>query len=327
VKTRLFYFALFDFDGTAGETFKPAGKNGIGVNEAYRMACDEIFGHPTGSNLFGKVGGLQNRAPTEFMSAILEIGERDKLIAKARGYHRRHGAKLAGYVPSGKGGGLAWDEGNSLSVITELFVRVKLKLLTAQIGMSCEDGSLWPSSCPGFIDLWRGMLAFNETSSDVKFVPGIISSGHDIFIQRCFRMWGLPEPGLMVTDDTMRSPAYAHLSVAERTKPQVGPVRVLCEQWLKKQGRIVDGDPLSCIEGRGFYGGDGLQADGKLAENLGLCFLWFNPEGKYRGSSRTHQVVNVRDWREIIGSLTSRKGVGMMRVGLPFAHIARTVFL
>lgn len=318
---RFSYFAFFDFDGTAGDTFKP-NRNGIGVNEAYKMACDKIFG--TDFAHFERAGGLQNRGPVEFVSAILENGERDKLIERAHVYLQKHKGELDGYVPAGKGASLVWD-GDPLSVISELLVRVKLKLLTAQIGGASRDDN-WPKPCPGFVEFWRGILAFNEVSPIVKFVPGIVSSGHDLFIRECFKMWGLPEPALMVTDDTMRSPVCAHLPLAERIKPRVGPVRILCEQWLKEQKRnIGHEDPLSCIAGRGFYAGDSLATDGDLAKNLDLCFLWFNPEGKETGSF-AGQVVKVSDWREIIGLLTSRKAVSMMTVGVPFRHIAQTLF-
>lgn len=319
-----YYFGIFDFDGTAAKTFS-LNKKGIGVNQAYKIACGEIFGCPLGLSLFDKVGGLQNRAPSEFVDAILEAGNRDQLIAKAREYAQKHRTELDGYIPRGKGVDLTWNNGCFSSFITELLVRVKLRLLTAQIGTPCDDGTLWPNPCMGFVELWRSLLAFNETSTEVKFVPGIISSGHDFFIKQCFAMWGLPEPEFMVTDDTMRSDACTHLSAVQKMKPQVGPVRIFCEQWLKKQERNIDGDPLSCIEGRGFYGGDALQADGGLAENLDLCFLWFNPEGKIRVNPQS-KIVNVKDWRDIIDLLTSEKAIDMMMAGTPFVRIAHTLF-
>ena len=318
------YFAVFDFDGTAAETFKPS-LNGVGVSQAYRMACAGIFGHPLGAELYDAVGGLQNRTAGELVAAIFGAGDSTTLIASARTCLHEEGPTLTGYVPPGKGASLEWNERQPLAVITELCVRLKLRILTAQIGMPCEDGSRWPSPCAGFVNFWRALLNVSG-SAGVRLVPGIVSSGHDYFIDRCFAMWGLPAPQFKVTDDTMRGPACATIPARERAKPHVWPVRLLCEQWLASRGERFAGDALDVIGGRGFYAGDCPRADGGLAENLGLAFLWFNPERKDPGSLKA-KVVNVINWSDLINPLLSDKALDMMSEGLPFAQIVDAVLV
>ncbi len=319
------YFAVFDFDGTIAQTFKPP-VDGVGVNEAYRMACAAIFG-PQGYDLFDAVGGLQNRTPRELVTAILATGKSEALIASARDCLRREGSALAGYVPpSVEGASLEWNDRDPLPVITELCVRIKLRTLTAQIGTPCEDGSPWPNPCAGFVEFWRALLAFGVTSLSrgVELVPGIVSSGHDYFIDQCFSMWELPAPRLKITDDTMRSPLCDAIPAHERGKPHVWPVRLLCEQWLRNRGEWSAEDALNVIGDRGFYAGDDPRADGGLAENLGLPFLWFNPERKASGNL-TAKTVQVKNWNDLTNPLFGEEATTMMSEGLPFLEIVQTV--
>ena len=60
---------VYDFDGTIANTFVPS-PNGIGVNDACRMAVGTMFG-ADGFAVFDEIGGLRNRSPLDFMRTFL----------------------------------------------------------------------------------------------------------------------------------------------------------------------------------------------------------------------------------------------------------------
>jgi len=307
------YFILLDYDETIANTFRQ-NRNGIDVTQAYQIACDQIFG----CRIFEQVGGLKNRTPGELVATILSA-ENEHVLTNAHNYlDKKNGENLGEHIQFVQDADLI-----------ELLVSAKLELLMAQIGTPCHDDSLWPNPCPGFVDLWKAMATFNERHSKVKLVPEIVSSGHDLFIKKCFKLWGLSEPTLMVTDDTMRSIACNHLLAEERRKPHIGPVRILCAQWLEQQGIVNSDDPISCIQGRGFYGGDCLRMDGQLAMNLKLPFFWFNPEGKNLESinKQNGRIVHVRNWQKVVNLLlVSEKAADMMMTGIPFSEMVDNLF-
>ena len=116
------YFALFDFDETIGKTFEP-NKRGVDVTQAYKIACGQIFQCP----VFEQVGGLKNGTPGELVRAILNTDKKDMLMTAALDYlDRECRDNLNGHVQ------LKADTDTS-TVITELLIRVKLRLLMAQI--------------------------------------------------------------------------------------------------------------------------------------------------------------------------------------------------
>ncbi|MDP2641692.1 MAG: hypothetical protein Q8P21_00120 [bacterium] len=269
---------LSDFDGTIAQTFVPSPR-GVGVHEAYSLSLRQIFGD-TGVMLYQLVGGIQNRTPGELLEAVLVAAgsHRENLTERSRFFLEREGKSLDGFVPEGKGGSLEWNAACPLPAMTEVLVRVKMQILFREIG------KLWPKPCKGFVCFYRHLREKNGAKL------GILSSGHDLFIEKCFEVWGESQPDLMVTDDLMRSRRCCNIPPEKRAKPQAGPYRMFCDEWFAKYGTPVP----SRMET--FYVGDSQATDGAMAKKLGLFFVWFNPD---ENGSGPRSVYSVSDWRSL----------------------------
>ncbi len=325
------YVIAFDFDETIAATFGKSAA-GVGVNEAYKMASSEVFG-AQGAELFTAVGGLKNRDAHSLTLAMLDSGDKPALLSAAQNYLATCNGHLKGLVPEGKGRPLVWSQIQASAVTTELLVQVKLRILAKQIGTPCHDDAAkrWPQPCPGFARLWECIALFNVeyASCGLEIVPVIISSGHHNFICECFALWGLTPPKFMVTDDDMRSPAYDHLSVAQRSKPSPSIFRVFCRQLLEAEDGVQNGDLLHCIDGKGLLAGDCLTMDKGLADNSLLSFLWFNHRMKVRPTGlngASCSIIEIHDWTQVVNRLLVGKAVTMMRTGQPMGAILHKVF-
>lgn len=263
---------VFDYDKTLARTDLPS-PHGLTVEKAYAIALDRIFGT---TGLLQELGGLRNRAPGEIAHAALLHGAS---LEHAIEYHLHHRVQLLGLVPHGKGVDLAHacDAHENDDFCAELLTRVKLLLLCDEVGTySCGH---WPAPCDGVPEFFR---ALGERPA------GIISSGHDAFIEKSFECWGIPCPRFRVTDDDFRG---NDLPLEEKTKPSPRLVTRLLYRVRKKAPEIDLGNVL--------YIGDDPHKDGKLAENAGIPFLWYNADGQ---PSR-NGIPEFRDWSELAREL------------------------
>lgn len=198
------YLLVSDFDGTAADTFSKNPK-GIGVNEAYSLAIKNLFGEE-GMEIYEEFGSLKNRAPEEVVKQILYIGNADFLIRSAEKCFDARSKSLNRLVPDGKGAPLEWvpgDEIKTIKTITEMLVLIKLSYLMEEIGSQLPNGKTWPEPCQGFLDFLR-VVNLLQKKEHIPIKLAIISSGHEIFIQKTFRIWGFAPPDIIVTDDDMR---------------------------------------------------------------------------------------------------------------------------
>ena len=262
--------AVFDFDGTVGDTFK-AHPTAPGVHEATKEAFRKMFG-PLGPELLQAVGGLRNRSSAEITEAVVRQGG-SHLLDSLRGRLREFSAALDSCVPLGKGVEISqaqWQE-NPYAVATEIFVREKLRCY--RLGRQA-DGSLWPQPC-------KGVLLFLERLRYEGVGIGILSSGHELFIRTCFDLWGAEQPRLMLTDDDLRGLSWPP---EERTKPHPRLFDLLFERYGQEVERR-----------RVVYFGDDPHKDGLLAERSGIPFGWYNP------ASRSARIAGFTftDWAEL----------------------------
>ncbi len=253
-----------DFDGTMADTFAPS-PNGLDVNEACRQVLGEMFGMP---NALEQIGGLQNRAPRELVGAALKVFPSRWQVADTF---------LARHCPAGRG--FFGD------LLAEAFVRRKLDLLLDEIGEH-EDG-MWPAPCDGVVSFLR--------AREVRGTHyAIISSGHDLFIEKCLDLWGAPRPIAMVTDDDLRAlPWPPH----EKVKPSGRLFELLFDRFgaagiaIPPRERIV-------------YIGDDPIKDGGLAVNASVRFGWYNPNGHRHEFPSGSKVFSFSSWRELTSELT-----------------------
>lgn len=230
-----------DFDGTMFDTFEPS-PNGIGVNEAYRLAIEAVFDFDsTALERYQADGEHQNRTPTEIAHSLMPNATREGV------------KRIAGQL-----------------------VAAKLDILLEQIGQPLTDGALWPRTVPGFADFWSTLTAKRKAGQQVS--TAIISAGHAEFMQKSFEIAGLEMPDFMVTDETVRS-LYSALPVHKLTKPSILPMDIIRAQWLslycdsEEEKQALE--PESINE-RIVYLGDDPNKDAALAMNAGVRFVYIH---------------------------------------------------
>ncbi len=256
---------VIDFDGTIADTFQQS-PNGIGVTEAYERAILSIFGGK-GNDLYHHIGGLKNRTPTEAVVALLASAQncKEEIVANAKIFHEKESENLSGLVPKGKGAGLVWGKANPEPVMTEMLVLKKLQILTKEI-------------CPQWPKPFVGVVFFLMQCWQHNVKVAILSSGHQIFIENVFRMWGVQCPTTIVTDDDLRG-KLPYLS-----KPDTKLIEIV-EKAAEERSNI--------------YLGDDPVKDGELAVNAGIAFGWFNPLQKKFSGVLPKNTLQFQSWGEL----------------------------
>ena len=293
------YFLIFDFDGTAANTFEPSPNN-IGVNEAYEQAIFSIFG-PAGSEAFQMIGGLQNRSPSEVITEMCKTELEEKLfyratatwIEKQKFFRTELGFKDNPII-------IKWLNGQGAKLeelLTELLVLFKINCLTREINEN------WPQPCQGFPKFWK---TIQNLKKGIKLTTAILSSGHTDFIKKTFQVWQIPLPDLILTDDEMR---YSPLPEKNKIKPSPSLVWTLQRQWLQKMGLKLDMELLEQSNRFMTYVGDDPKKDGEMAYQADIPFGWFriNPENdEEKRSFLSHQHhYDFSDW-EIFSNYLNR---------------------
>jgi hypothetical protein len=250
VKTTKWPIVAADFDGTIANTFEKS-PNGLDVPTAYDNALTDIFGS---RGLLAALGGLRNRAPGELVVAVLEHDH--SLGARGHEYHRAHGAELSHLVLHGKGNRANINPG-LIDELTETLVRVKLQYLVEEIS------DRWPKP-------YDGVLDFIEMQRRQGRCFAIITSGHDLFLQRTFKRWGIRCPEYTVTDDDLRG---LDLPYEHKCKPSKFLWDVLGDRVRTVSGLSRDIE----LDVR-LYLGDCAIKDRGLAWNGNVPFGWFNPK-------------------------------------------------
>jgi len=266
--------AVFDFDGTVGDTFTPH-PTAPGIDQACRQAFTAMFG-VAGGSFYDGVGGLKNRSPAEITETVIKYGGATQLLQELRERIDTFRAKLDTCVPAGKGVPLIWNEEDPYRVATEIFVRFKLSMF--RIGRN-TDGSIWPRPC-------GGILTFIDRLRQQDIEVGILSSGHEWFIKECFALWEHECPVVMFTDDDIRG---SSIPLSERSKPSPR----LFDLFLERFGQEISRQNI-------VYYGDDIIKDGQLAYNSGVRFGWYNPTRIVISPRVQTPYVTFNNWRELI---------------------------
>lgn len=266
-----------DFDGTIANTFVPSPA-GVDVNHACRIAVREIFGE----NIFDKAGGLRNRAPLEFIRAVIAMAPQE-LLRNAKTFLGSRQSELEGLVPKGGGVPLVWSDIEPEPVVAEIFVRVKLSILAREIGNS--SSGVWPAPCGDVLGFLTQIKRFG--------IPyAILSSGHTCFIQRVFKLWEHECPRTVVTDDDLRG---CRVPQEQRSKPSRFVFSRLMAAWERDDTRIAAVNRNNIL-----YIGDDPTKDGKLAENAGIRFAWFNPHEVSFPKGGIRPYIEIKNFSELI---------------------------
>ncbi|MCK5320026.1 hypothetical protein KAJ61_01410 [Candidatus Parcubacteria bacterium] len=312
------YLFVSDFDGTVANTFAKS-PNGVNVDRSYEYAIKKLFGE-MGLKVYQKIGGLQNRAPEELVLKILRQTDNTGILIKnAEQCFVKHGKTLTSLVPEGKGSPLEWvlSDLENHRTITEMLVLLKMSFLINEIGAKYDDDTSWPEPCPGFINFYKFLKELNKDGNlDIQFA--ILSSGHDIFIQKTFELWGLNTPKIMVTDDDMRGASYPEL-IDRRVKPSSYLFDLIQSQWLNSFMLVDDSarsiEQILYFRNRMVYFGDDSVKDGELACNAKVSFfLLKNPAEEFCG-------IPCYRWSEIQTLKFDQQCIDLMRKDMEFCKI------
>lgn len=242
-----------DFDGTMFDTFEPS-PGGIGVNEAYCLAIEQVFDHDTTAlERYQEAGEHQNRTPTEIAASLAPS-------ATPKGVKR----------------------------LAEDLVHAKLDLLTDQIGQELSDGTAWPRPIPGFEEAWQEISAARTEQEPIS--TAVISAGHAEFITKCLESAGLELPDFMVTDETIRG-LYSNLPLEKLTKPSPLSMEIVKAQWMSLYTTSeIEQKMLIAVHGikhRIVYTGDDPIKDAQLAANAEVDFVLLTPDNPEEAWQRT----------------------------------------
>ncbi|MEA1962786.1 MAG: hypothetical protein U9M94_00940 [Patescibacteria group bacterium] len=294
------YLLVSDFDGTVANTFAKS-PNGVNVDMAYEYAIKELFSKE-GLMAYQEIGGLQNKAPEELVSDILRQTDNVKILNKnAEQCFLKHDKTLSRLVPKGKGSLLEqqlFTRGKeSHRVMAEMLVLLKMSFLMSEIGVQHNDNTCWPEPCHGFINFYKFLEELNKDNDlDIQFA--ILSSGHDIFIQKTFELWGIKIPQIMVTDDDMRGASYPK-SIRRRVKPSSYLFDLIQSQWLNSFMQLHNSaqliEQVLHYRDRMVYFGDDSAKDGELARNARVpFFLLKNPTVESCCSYRWSEIQTLK---------------------------------
>jgi len=306
------HLLAFDFDGAIARTFKPSPQ-GIGINEAYSFAVQDIFGDE-GTHLYKSHGTLQNRSPSELTQLLLQNGS-EALLDNAFCFFEKNRNSLEGYVPQGKGVPLEWNVTNPFPVISELLVRQKLSYLLSQIGTHTEEGIVWPEPCEGFTELWDMVELLKD--HDLGISTAIISSGHDGFITKCFTKWGLELPDFLVTEDDIRGKKYPS-EISRRVKPGQVPLAMAHSKWMHSLGYTFDLGVAKDHRSRIIYFGDDPHKDGNMAAGR-IVFGLINENWNSGRYAEVSDSFSFEDWREV--AITLQANFALLQENKSFQEI------
>lgn len=254
------YLLWLDFDGTMARTFDPS-PNGIGVQEAYRIALPRLFGGEILS-IYDAIGGLNNRAPSGLVDNLIEFEPSLRQVAMRR---------IVEEIPEVMELSLGRGE---IALITEALVRFKLEILLGEITNS------WPLPCEGFIS-FINIFEF-LSGQGLHLEVGILTAGHHAFIRRVAQSWGIPCPRVMVTDDDTR---WLDCPVDMRVKPAVLLFDMTMTICASLFGEVPRGNII--------YFGDDINRDGRQAD---LCNIPFGHFGDGPVDHLPRGSFVFRDW-------------------------------
>ncbi len=196
-----------------------------------------------------------------------------------------------------------------LKSATELFVQGKLSYLLESITPD------WPQLYPGVKDFFQDV-----SSGGIPVDVGIVSSGHDEFINKVFKVNDLDVPEILVTSDILRERYNPY--ALPRHKPNPYQIAVAHRLWLNGKSE----DELH-KEGMVYVGDDPIK-DGCLAERSRIPFIYVPFSGKVFNPDKDKGQIAVSNFGEIGELLKQNKamlesGVSMTEilVGKPYYEV------
>lgn len=291
------YLIAADFDGTLFNTANPS-PSGMTVEKAYVQSLNDIFGKGVGEEFFS-ANGFRGEAPSQIMQNVLSMQD-EYLIGNAKRLHQEHNGNFPRIIPESQDGTIRWDDENPQTTITSMLVVNKLDYLLQEIGKLDQYGNPWPLPCAGVLDFFRSLQSLREQGSPIDFA--IISSGHESFIRKALKVWSMPQPDILVTEDNLRLRKFPQ-EAEIKFKPGVFPVALVHFIWLQNQGLTFSKEIGLDTKTRIMHIGDTPTKDLVMADRAGIKSNFLYPS---------------TSWKTIAETLTANKD---LLDGRPFAEV------
>ncbi|HLL60150.1 MAG TPA: hypothetical protein VK338_00375 [Candidatus Nitrosocosmicus sp.] len=196
-------------------------------------------------------------------------------------------------------------EAAELRQIANALVVTKLSYLIPEISDS------WPLPTRGFKDYWNKIRDLNDENIDITM--GIVSSGHAEFIRATFKVWDLPQPDILISEDDIRNMEIPSTDL--RVKPGPLPLALAYEGWIHITGQERGISALSA-PGKIAYFGDDSYKDGRMADMVGVPFGLFTTDGNTGG-----RKMVFSDWNKVSDILIQNQD--LLAEGKPLGEILR----
>lgn len=273
-----------DYDGTQAMTYERA-PGIIDVDQAYERGIGDIFGHGARMQFLAE-GGHCSRTPAEIVESVIPYVDDPEIFAKIttlvhldystadiiaqlNSDRKIISANVPVDIPS-----INQDEPQNIvleteefAAVTKLLVDYKLELLLKQVGKRLEDGNYWPRPVPGFVNFSRLRQA------DKRINSAIISAGHTDFINKTYGMWGIEQPDIYVTTETVEQLGLNNFYLpSEIAKPSPIMMEMAVQQWKRLYGLDAGHVAINQV----LYVGDDIDKDQGLARNFGTEFIYID---------------------------------------------------
>lgn len=293
------YLIASDFDGTLFDTSKPS-PSGMTVERAYVRSLDDLFGEGTGEHFFS-FNGFHGESSSQIIQRVLEINDK-QVVDNAKKIHREQNGNFPKIIPESQGGQVPWNAEEPQVTLTSMLVIRKLGYLLQEIGTLDQDGNPWPLPCEGVLGFFRSLRSLREENVPIDFA--IISSGHEAFIKKALKVWRIPQPDILVTEDNLRLRKFPQ-DAEIKFKPGVFSIALAHFQWLKSQGISASRETGSDTRKRIIHIGDNPTKDLVMADRAGI---------------RPNLLFPDTSWTSITEALTTNRG---LFDGRPFTEVLR----
>lgn len=160
------------------------------------------------------------------------------------------------------------DADETIPMLTQLDT-IKLEVLVAQITPS------WPEPTDGYIQFTKALGDINSEAPG-RITQGVVSSGHNPFIERVYEAWGVETPDFILGQEPIAALASAE-GIAMPTKPDRQLMLYAYNLWrtlrqLDPVAEFSQGDKPHMR-----YVGDDPIKDGKMALDCGIAFHLLEP--------------------------------------------------
>jgi hypothetical protein len=125
---------------------------------------------------------------------------------------------------------------------------------------------MWPEPSEGFLESWERINANTA----------VVSSGHRVLIRKMFDTWGVRQPDILISEETLRE-TEPEKPIAQKVKPHAFSLELALAQWTELYDVPKDTRnyrlALMKAHNKVVYVGDDIDKDGGMAASCNIPFV------------------------------------------------------